>query len=371
MYLRSEGGISLVFRSDDLRHIPGFLPGVSNIMRVKYSHKEFPIFHAYAGGPTWIPTVPNEYGRAGQQLSITITTLTSQCFVKNIHAFSIDNKSNLPWLSNMVTLRRIALEQQRLCLELHQEPAIEGNSNFQIVGETSGPLNFHLGTIGLRFDVRDAVGQHRQLSISHNGSQAPRLGIRHGHEFYKVQFVSFDGCRVRVVYRSRLDVYNVTTIYLRDPASLYRLSDSQPLRTHNLVGREWSEVPRVTLKRRLERSMLWHGGTYDAGRIGSEIAYVIGRKRLNLKGLVLPDPNSSGRDLFTMDGRTVIQSRMLTQTYSLNPSGLDRLLTNQVLRLMRKLREDFEFNPRARVGYAILSYLDSAAIRTRIVKAIP
>jgi hypothetical protein len=37
--------------------------------------------------------------------------------------------------------------------------------------------------------------------------------------------------------------------------------------------------------------------------------------------------------------------------------------------MLKKLQEDFEFNPGARLGYAILSYLDGATIRARIVKS--
>ena len=44
-------------------------------------------------------------------------------------------------------------------------------------------------------------------------------------------------------------------------------------------------------------------------------------------------------------------------------------MESQVSRMLKKLQEDFEFNPGARLGYAILSYLDGATIRARIVKS--
>jgi hypothetical protein len=87
-----------------------------------------------------------------------------------------------------------------------------------------------------------------------------------------------------------------------------------------------------------------------------------------LKGLVLPDPNSPGKDLYTTDGTVVIQARILTRTSALNTSRLENVLDGQISRLINKLRQDFDYNPNAKVGYAILSYLDAAIIRSRIVK---
>jgi len=371
LYQRSRRGTSQIIKSSALTKLTGFHPGKPNLMVVNYSHRRYPVYHEYNGGRVWIPTVPNEYGSPGMQTSISISVLTERKFVEKLPPFTLENGTNLPWLAMSVTVQRITIDHGRVCLEFCQEPAVESISHFKLEGEAIEPLRFHLGDTNLRFCVSDAVGQKRRLALYHNGHESPRLGIRFGHEFYGVNFVSSDGVRIRLVYKSGLNTFNVATIYLREPSKLYRLGKIQPFQGPSPKDQVGLEVDQVRLVRPLERHMLWHGGTYDAGRIGSEIAYAIGKNKLMLAGLVLPDPNSSGRDLYTSDGRVVMQSRMLTQTSSLNTGRLDNLIESQVSRLVRKLREDFEFNPGARIGYAIVSYLDAAMVRARIVKVSP
>ncbi len=368
MYRWSRRRSSQIIKSSELAILSGFHPGKSNLLIVRYSHREDPVYHEYNGGRSWIPTVPNQYGNPGMHAQVRISILTERKFVESLPPLTMKDVSNLPWLARSVTIRRFAMDHGRLCLDFYQEPAVEGISSFKLEGETTGPLRFHLGDTNLRFQVSDAVGQKRRLSLYHNGYESPSLGIGYGHEFYDVKFVSSDGVRNRLVYKSGVDTFNVATIYLREPSKLYVLGNTRPFQGSFSKHLETLEVDQIRLVRPLERSILWHGGTYDAGRIGSELAYAIGKNRLMLEGLVLPDPNSPGKDLYTSDGRVVIQSRLLTQTSSLNPRSLGGLIEIQISRLIRKLQEDFEFNPRARIGYAILSYLEAAMIRAIIVK---
>lgn len=369
MYRCSNKGTSQLIESRVLTKVPGFHPGSLNLMIIWYSQRTHPTYHAHNGGRFWVPTVPKEYGFPGQRMSITIEALDEGKFVKGLTPFQMTNDSNLPWLTRSSRIRRFMFDGRHVCIQFLQEPPIEGIREFELAGEVTEPLRFHLGATSLRFSVRDAVGQLRYMAVSHNGHEPPRIGIKYGHEFYPVRFAASDGTRVRLVYRSKLYTFNIATVYVREPSRLYRLGEIQSVAVSQRANQETLEVERIHTVRSLERSMLWHGGTYDAGRIGSEIAYTIGKERLSLERLVLPDPNSAGRDLYTADGRVVIQSRMLTQTSLLSISGLRNLMESQVSRMLKKLQEDFEFNPGARLGYAILSYLDGATIRARIVKS--
>lgn len=148
-----------------------------------------------------------------------------------------------------------------------------------------------------------------------------------------MKFVASDGVQVKLVYKSRPDIFNVATFYLKDPSELYRSGELRLTRAIQSGYPRAFEVQQIGILRRLEQSVVWRSGTYDAGRIGSEMAYSIGRNELELERLVLPDPNSPGRDLHTSDGRVVIQTRILTQTSHPSSSGLNNLIRSRLLRL--------------------------------------
>lgn len=165
MYQRSEKGTLQIIECHTLKDVPGFRPGSPNLFMMKYCHKEHPSYHAHTGGYIWMPTVPVECGHPGQRMSVLVKTLTEKDFVRNIPSFSMGNKSNLPWLPLLVTVRHVTLEGQRVCLGFLQQPAIEGTTHFDIRGVTSEPLGFHSGTASLRFEVRAGVEQRRLLAI--------------------------------------------------------------------------------------------------------------------------------------------------------------------------------------------------------------
>lgn len=104
--------------------------------------------------------------------------------------------------------------------------------------------------------------------------------------------------------------------------------------------------------------MLYSIATYAHGRIGAEIAYAAAIKQLGLRQLILSEPSAGGKDLYTKDGQVMVQARLLTKPGPLQPGRPRRTLRTHAGRMVRKLRQDFTYNREARVGYAVLSFLN-------------
>src|SRR5437899_3493465 len=73
-------------------------------------------------------------------------------------------------------------------------------------------------------------------------------------------------------------------------------------------------IDSVVPDRELEKTMAYHGSMSDVGRIGAEIAYSVAKDKLGLKDVVMNEPARPGADLFTKDGKVVMQARMLQRT---------------------------------------------------------
>jgi hypothetical protein len=98
--------------------------------------------------------------------------------------------------------------------------------------------------------------------------------------------------------------------------------------------------------------MLLHGLSYDAGRLGAEIAYMIGRSKLHLPGLIIREPSAGGRDLFTRNGYAGIQTRLLKDVPA---ESLKTALQVETHKLVAKLEEDFAHNSQMQTGFAVIS----------------
>jgi hypothetical protein len=127
----------------------------------------------------------------------------------------------------------------------------------------------------------------------------------------------------------------------------------------------------MALKRELERSLLAHGGKYDLGRLGAEIAYTIAVEVLALKGIVLREPSLGGKDLFSKDGQVVIQTRLLARTRYESTEQFKADLRGEMARLIRKLVQDFAYNSGATTGYAILTYVRGSQNPRSLIFEIP
>ena len=117
--------------------------------------------------------------------------------------------------------------------------------------------------------------------------------------------------------------------------------------------------------------MVEAGSKYDHGRGGAEIAYTVATDRLGLKDVVLVEPSRGGKDLYTGDGRVVIQARMLTDRDVLSSSKLGDTLQAQFVDMVSKLKEDFRYNPLMTNGYGILSYVEDDGNVTTIIVEVP
>jgi len=118
--------------------------------------------------------------------------------------------------------------------------------------------------------------------------------------------------------------------------------------------------------------MLGMDSDYVHGRLGAEIAYSYAKSILGLTDVVLAEISKGGKDLYTNDGKVVIQARFLTQTNALPTNDVNDLVQAQLNNLVTKLRQDFQNNKSATTGYAVLSYLDNdGVVKTIVVEVGP
>jgi hypothetical protein len=115
---------------------------------------------------------------------------------------------------------------------------------------------------------------------------------------------------------------------------------------------------RVETKRELEKQMVKSGSAYDHGRVGAEIAYTVLYEFFGIRGLVIAEPSSGGRDLFSTNGSVGVQARFIADFTQFMPMTRDQAILDQIANLIRKLQQDFRHQRKMRSGYAILSYVD-------------
>ena len=178
---------------------------------------------------------------------------------------------------------------------------------------------------------------------------------------------------MRVLYNVGQFTTRLATLYLKPPSVLYSLGERAPFEIPSELSgvRSAFLINYVNLNRALEQTMLKVGSTYDAGRLGAEIAYTVATEKLGLKDVVMVEPAQYGTDLFTRDWNVVMQARMLRQTQSLDPASVKTLITVQLNDMVWQLGRDFQNHPEAVKGYAILSYWDNDNIVRTIVLEVP
>jgi hypothetical protein len=184
--------------------------------------------------------------------------------------------------------------------------------------------------------------------------------------FEKVILASFDGVKLRVIASAGKE-FSAATLYVNDPVGLYNPGELVLSEEYSVKGASRTyQIDSVAIQRQIEQKMLLSKSTYAHGRLGAEIAYTVSKERLGLQNVILREPSTGGKDLYTTNGRHVIEARLLTDP---RPVGvnLKRTLKIQLNRLVRKLHQDFKYNSSAASGYAILSYLDPGS---HIVKAV-
>jgi len=86
--------------------------------------------------------------------------------------------------------------------------------------------------------------------------------------------------------------------------------------------------------------------------------------------MVLPDPNTSGKDLYNRTRTIIVQTRFLVHTNFLSESRVRSTLESQLGALTHKLEQDFQYNAAAERGYAILSYVSMNFTNTLVFEVL-
>jgi hypothetical protein len=350
--------------------VPGFRRGYPTPLAVYYHQAGATRFHRYAGGPSWSPRVPSEIAKSGDVSTVTVEVLTPERFIEAIPQLTFIGPDQTPWTATVSAMGDLELLGNRLRAQVVQDPPVEKISGFEMSGEREESLGFVKGTFFLEFRIVDVFGNRRHLRLYSDGRMQAWLGLKSGGGFRHVRAISSDGTRLRIGIGPDASRTDFSTIYVDDPSSIYSLGEMREKLAvcQTAKARRVYQIEGTKPLRMLERVIIQRGNKYDSGRIGAEIAYAISKCKFGLEEIVLVEPAKGGRDLYTRDGRAVMQSRMLRMTDQ--PFGRPRseILRYELDQMIWKLTmQDFPNNPSARVGYAMLSYSDGADLITTTV----
>lgn len=345
-------------------NLSGFRVGHKAFLKVRYLETGKVVYHRYEGGPIWMGTVPNEIGRPGQRLNISTALLTTSEFVENVPPINLKNRVGFSWLPDECQILRFS-HNRSLRMVVQQQPAVEGVSKFDVSLEPTETLGFGPGKgCYLEAKLPDFFRHFRQARIYHDGHSNAWVGLRQGRKYPRISLLSFDGVRLRIAYGS--PQIRVASVYLAEPTSLYfaeRTTRFKDLDFKKLSWKPWGSY-RISLRRELERKMLQSKFRYPHGRIGSEIAYSIANRELDLDHLILNDPSEGGADMMTADGRVVFENRLVTITEAMSNDAIERQIEFELGRLKKRLRSDLVYYQSARVGWAFLSFMGIEGLGT-------
>ena len=357
-------------------HVLGFDPEKASILQVHYKEAGVTVYHYYSGSSeegVWTPTVPADVAKRGDVITISIDVLTMEDFTRQLPKLKFTNEYSASWVSDRSQVTEYTVSGGQLKIAFSESP-LSNVESFEVDGINS-VLGFDGKMTHLDFQVLDAFNQPREMRLVYKGYGDAQLRISSGGqnlEFSQVLLVSSDEIRLRFVENTGGFSTSVATIYVKDPSTLYALDDMHEGGLGSKIEAAYKGyyINQVNLQRQLEYDIVDHGGVYDVGRIGAEIAYTIAEEKLGLKNIILEEPSKGGTDLHTPGKTVVIQARMLTDPKTLTPDMLKGTIERQLGDLLNNLKQDKENNPLAQKGYAILSYLDPVTkiIRTIIVE---
>ncbi len=350
--------------------VPGFKSGSPVPLRIYYCEAKTSSYRLHLGGSTWSPHVPDDIASDGDIVTVMVSVLTREDFVRGLPRFELSNLSRVPSMNDRVMLGPFGLVGNDLQLEVLQEPPLEGVSSYSIHGETAQSFRSASGVFSLEFKIADVFGNLRPVRVYSDGHRMISLGLQSGDGFRRVQFLSSDGARLRVTTRLDPSKLNVSTIYLKEPSSLYSLGQmyEKPLEFKISRVSKAFQVGQTTPVRKLEKTIVQQGSKYDSGRIGSEVAYAVAKDKLGLKDVIMMEPAKGGKDLYTKDRQVVIQARMLRMNDQSAGRSWREKFERELNQMVWKLvKQDFPYNPWANIGYAILSYSDEMGLITSIV----
>ena len=353
--------------------IPGLEIGRQSVIVVTTLPEGVRSYHTYEGGSSWTAKLPQTCPANGARVEVSVQILSPEAFVRNLKSFSYPQDAPLGLPYSTVQAKAFKLTGTSLEMVFSQTPPIEGTDRFRLRGKTSRKMRCKAKSANLQFEVSDFFGFRRILALHHDGQNSPILRIQASGQFYTVSSVHFDGVRLRLRFQYKKWNPNVVTMYLASPNSLYSLKGLQNIECGGFGSgiRRALLIRKVESVRELERFILKHGTNYSVGRLGAEIAYCAATRILGLRRVILNEPSRGGKDLFTIGNAAVIQSRLLTRTQF--KAGQQRVfdIRRELRRMVRKLGQDFCYNPAAIVGYAIISYLTRTNEVQSIVAEVP
>lgn len=348
--------------------VTGFTPGTNCVLKVVYRKKNRTYYHRYDGKEFWVPTAPSTIGKPNEVMTIDVAGLDRDELLKLLTELRLRNERRRSWMADEATLTR-APEASGMRLLLEQNPAIEGFNRVELQTTPTGNVDVKHGVAFVDLTLRDVFHMPVRLRVNQDGTGRSFMGIiMHGKHF-PIRFASFDGIRLRLIY----DCFggeSSSVVYLNKPSMLYALGElvEAPPR-YMLPGVERAYlVNRIEPIRTLERQMLRHGLNYEIGRMGAEISYAIISKKFGCSNLVLSEPARGGKDLHSLDYAVAVQSRLLGGYNQKTPEWKIRA---QLRKMIRKLKIDFWYTKRARVGYAVLSYWERGGIQSVVAEVIP
>ncbi len=353
--------------------LPGFQPGEVTALKVTV-HKlwmQLPSYHVYQGGVHLEFSLPKGEVQPGDEVGLSFELLPVEDFAKSIPDFTLTNTGHLQWLSDAAVLKDFRVTGGVMKFEVLQNDAWTSVGSYYIEGRVVNYPGVSSSSSSIYADIaiKDYAGRERSFRIRYDGFSSASLAIDQGPSYSSVATLLYDGFRLSIA-----DIQNeVATIYTSPPSeSIYKLDPPHPYSGSYLKlveGKYTSayQIDKVELVRDLEESMLSDGGTYDRGRLGAEIAYVVSDEYLGLKNIIIEELSKGGRDLYTQDNSVAIQARFL-KNLGANP---EKTIQNTLLDLATKLQQDYKNQDQMRDGYAILSYVDTDGAVKTIVLEVP
>ena len=325
--------------------------------------------HSYSGGKYWRPVISQLSRSAGKAMTLWVRPFGLSDFVNGLHPLMFQNTFNARWAPATAQVSGFKLENSSIVMAVRSGPPFVSCQRISLIGKLEGPFENSNGDPRLSFTLNGLLGGKRTLAIYRNSGASPSMGLKDGREFRRIKMIFYDGFRLVLVYE-KFREFNTATLYFSDPSELYSIQESDPENEFDGVpSPKWFEV---RIRRRLERAMLVDGSSYDHGRLGVEIAYSIMRRLCHTGEFVVPEPSRGGKDLYSTEGRTIVQARLLYDFRQFRPHTIEEVLLAQLKSLLRKLGQDFAYNPKASAGFAALSYVNrDSGLRTILVQRRP
>jgi hypothetical protein len=337
--------------------VPGFQSGKPTILMVTYKRGRKRSYHWYSGGPHWVATLPRRCLGQVDTHAVRITIPSTADFINGLPSFALA-PATIRFRRTRVRVGSFELSGNELRILLSQNPPIEGQKSLLLDARILDDMACFGGVARIKFLIKDFFGRELLMAVYHDGYSRPFIGVKSNHSFYAVTSACFDGIRIGFRFHYRKSNPNVVTLYSASPSGSYKVTRTSyaNIDFHLRGVKKGQTVVDLNLLRSSDRLLLLHGGNYHLGRIGAEVAYTIANEVLSMKGVVLNEPSQGGKDLFTTDGRVVIQTRLLARTWYETTEQLGRDLHSELTKLVQKLGQDFRYNPSAVLGYAILTY---------------